>query len=147
MGVLPLEKPVTDYVLEISDLSKNFGAVNALSNVSLKVPRGEIIGLLGPNGSGKTTLLKIINALINNYSGEVRILGQNLNVDSKSKVAFLPDSSFVGESWSVAKMLDFFGDFFDDFDKNRAINLMRDLGVRVDSRFKNLSKGTKKRCN
>ena len=134
-----------DYVLEIRDLSKNYGATNALNNVNLKIERGEIIGLLGPNGSGNTTLLKIINGLANNYNGEVRILGQNLNVESKGKVAFLPDSNFVPQSWSIARLLEFFGDFFDDFNKSRALALFRELDINLDLRFKSLSKGTKEK--
>ena len=134
-----------DLVLEIRDLSKNYGATNALNNVNLKIERGEIVGLLGPNGSGKTTMLKIINGLVNNYNGEVRILGQNLNVESKGKVAFLPDSNFVPQSWSIARLLEFFGDFFDDFNKARALALFRELDINLDSRFKALSKGTKEK--
>lgn len=134
-----------DYVLEIRDLCKNYGATNALNNVNLKIERGEIVGLLGPNGSGKTTMLKIINGLVNNYNGEVRILGQNLNVESKGKVAFLPDSNFVPQSWSIARLLEFFGDFFDDFNKARALALFREIDINLDSRFKSLSKGTKEK--
>ena len=134
-----------DYVLEIRDLSKNYGATNALNNVNLKIERGEIVGLLGPNGSGKTTMLKIINGLVNNYNGEVRILGQNLNVESKGKVAFLPDSNFVPQSWSIARLLEFFGDFFDDLNKARALALFREIDINLDSRFKSLSKGTKEK--
>ena len=82
---------------------------------------------------------------MNDYNGEVRILGQNLNVESKGKVAFLPDSNFVPQSWSIARLLEFFGDFFDDFNKSRALALFRELDINLDSRFKSLSKGTKEK--
>lgn len=134
-----------DFVLEIKNLSKNFGATNALKGVNLSIPRGEIVGLLGPNGSGKTTLLKIINGLLNNYRGEVKILGEKISAKSKAKIAFLPDCSVIPENWSVKKSLHFFSDFFSDFDKIRAERLLDSLEVSQDSRFKSLSKGTKEK--
>lgn len=132
-------------ILEIENLSKNFGATNALNNINLKINRGEIIGLLGPNGSGKTTLLKIINGLINNYDGKIKVLGKPLSVESKGKISFLPDSNFIAESWSVATTIEFFSDFFDDFNKAKAISLLKELDINMTMPFKSLSKGTKEK--
>lgn len=134
-----------DYILEISNLTKNFGKINALNNISLEIKKGEIIGLLGPNGSGKTTLIKIISGLINNYEGRVLLLGNKIGVESKSKIAYLPDVNFISPSWNVHKTLHYFADFFDDFDKSKAISLLRDLNISLDSTFKTLSKGTKEK--
>ncbi|MDE6886530.1 MAG: ABC transporter ATP-binding protein [Helicobacteraceae bacterium] len=134
-----------DYILEISNLTKNFGKINALNDVSLEIKKGEIIGLLGPNGSGKTTLIKIISGLINNYEGRVLLLGNKIGVESKSKIAYLPDVNFISPSWSVHKSLHYFADFFDDFDKSKAISLLKDLNISLDSTFKTLSKGTKEK--
>ena len=72
-----------EYVLEVKNLSKNFGNINALNNVSFNINSGEIVGLLGPNGSGKTTLIKIITGLINNYEGNVLVYGSKVGITTK----------------------------------------------------------------
>lgn len=133
------------YILEVENLSKNFGITNALNNVSFKINRGEIVGLLGPNGSGKTTLLKIINGLINNYNGTIKLLGKPLCVESKSKIAFLPDGNFIADSWNAEKVIRFFGDFFEDFNSAKALSLLKELDINVYIPFKALSKGTKEK--
>lgn len=134
-----------DYLLEINNLSKNFGQINALNNVSLNINSGEIVGLLGPNGSGKTTLIKIITGLINNYKGDVIILGDKVGIESKSKVAYLPDVNFISPSWSANKAIGCFADFFDDFDKDKANSILKDLNIPLNTSFKSLSKGTKEK--
>lgn len=133
------------YLLEINNLSKNFGQINALNNVSLNINSGEIVGLLGPNGSGKTTLIKIITGLINNYKGNVIILGNKVGIESKSKVAYLPDVNFISPSWSANKAIEYFADFFNDFDKDKANSILKDLNIPLNASFKSLSKGTKEK--
>lgn len=134
-----------DCILEVENLSKNYGSNNALNNINININKGEIVGLLGPNGSGKTTLLKIISGLISNYEGKVLLLGNYIGVETKKKVAFLPDSNFIPLSWSVYKAVEFYRDFFDDFDKSKAISLLKSLNINLESKFKNLSKGTKEK--
>ncbi|RDU61642.1 ABC transporter ATP-binding protein [Helicobacter sp. MIT 14-3879] len=132
-------------LLEVTNLSKNFSTINALNNVSFNINSGEVVGLLGPNGSGKTTLIKIIVGLINNYEGEVILLGDKINIESKAKIAYLPDVNFITDSWSVNKCIGYFVDFFDDFDKHKAISLLKDCNISLDYKFKSLSKGTKEK--
>lgn len=67
------------FMLEIKNLSKNFGGFVALSDINLKVEPGERLGLIGPNGSGKTTLINCISGTIQNYTGEVQFNGETLN--------------------------------------------------------------------
>lgn len=134
-----------DCVLQTERLSKNYGNTNALNDINISVKKGEIVGLLGPNGSGKTTLLKIISGLINNYEGEVLVMGEKIGIGTKQKVAFLPDSNFIPLSWSVHKAVEFYSDFFSDFDKTKAISLLKSLNINLESKFKSLSKGTKEK--
>lgn len=134
-----------NHLLDISNLGKNFGHIAALKNVSFHINDGEIVGLLGPNGSGKTTLIKIIAGLINNYDGNVLVLGDKIGIESKSKIAYLPDVFFISPSWNAHKAMEYFADFFDDFDKNKAASLLKELDIPLYSSFSSLSKGTKEK--
>ena len=133
------------YALEVRNLSKRFGSINALNNISFNINNGEIVGLLGPNGSGKTTLLKIITGLINNYEGDVLVYGNKVGIATKKYTAYLPDCNFISPSWSVFYSISYFADFFDDFDKVKAISLLKDCNISLNSTFKSLSKGTKEK--
>lgn len=133
------------YVLEVKNLSKNFGNINALNGISFNINNGEIAGLLGPNGAGKTTLIKIITGFINNYEGNVLVCGNKVNTITKQYVAYLPDNNFIPSSWSVFRCVSYFADFFDDFDKVKAISLLKDCNIPLSSSFKSLSKGIKEK--
>ena len=86
------------YALEVQNLSKNFGNINAINNISFNINSGEIVGILGPNGSGKTTLMKIITGLVNNYEGKVLVYGNKIGINTKKTTAYLPDSNFIPPS-------------------------------------------------
>ncbi len=133
------------YILEVQNLSKNFGSTNVLNNVSFNISDGEIVGLLGPNGSGKTTLIKIITGLINNYEGSVVVCGNKINVTTKQYTAYLPDSNFIPSAWSVFRCISYFSDFFDDFDRVKSISLLKDCNIPLNLSFGALSKGTKEK--
>ena len=81
--------------IEINDLTKEFGTLMALDNVSLELEKGQIVGLLGPNGSGKTTLIKLMNGLLTPTEGTVMINGMEPGVGTKKVVAYLPDGDLI----------------------------------------------------
>ena len=133
-------------IIEIRNLKKIYGkTVFALNDVNLSFPSGKIIGLLGPNGAGKTTLIKILTGLIKNYSGSVLIGGNKVGVETKKIVSYLPDADFIGSTWTVKYAMEYYGDFFEDFDREKALNLMHKLDIPLDVRFKSLSKGTREK--
>jgi ABC-2 type transport system ATP-binding protein len=97
-------------VVEASDVHKNFGSVQALAGLSLKVMPGEIYGLLGPNGAGKSTMIKIITGLSEQTSGEVRVLGldpRESPVEVKSKIGYVPETTMLYESLSPRDFFEF----------------------------------------
>ncbi|MDE5807303.1 MAG: ATP-binding cassette domain-containing protein, partial [Muribaculaceae bacterium] len=75
-------------VLTIENLNKRYDKVDALSDFSLGVKEGAILGLLGPNGAGKTTLLRIINGILAKDSGEVKILGEDVNLKTARRIGY-----------------------------------------------------------
>ena len=132
-------------ILKCTNLSKTYDFDNALNNVNLSIESGKIIGLLGPNGSGKTTFIKLLNGLLKPTEGEIFIDGKNPGVETKKIVAYLPDKNYLDNSKTVKAILQLFADFYDDFDLERAQNMLKDLGIDITRRFKLLSKGMKER--
>ena len=132
--------------LQFSGITKYYGgAVPALYNVNLEIPKGKIIGLLGPNGSGKTTMLKLCAGLLTANSGQIKICGEPVGYNTKALVSYLPDRTYLRNNQSIREQLNFFRDFYEDFDYNRAEEMLSMLGIDPKSRFGSLSKGTKEK--
>ena len=132
-------------ILECKGLSKNYGSFRALCNLNLTLERGHIIGLLGPNGSGKTTLLKLINGLLTPSEGELLIGGMPVGVSTKRIVSYLPERTYLNDWMKVSNLLDFFSDFYQDFNRNTALEMLERLNINAEHRLKTLSKGTKEK--
>lgn len=132
-------------ILECKSLSKKFSNINALSDVNLTLERGRIIGLLGPNGSGKTTLIKIINGLLVPTSGTLKIAGMEPCIETKKIVSFLPEKTYLPDWMRVKDTIEFFHDFYGDFDQKKAYEMLERLQLDPLKRLKTLSKGTKEK--
>ena len=132
-------------LVRCTNLSRSFGEVRALDNVNLSLPGGRIVGLLGPNGSGKTTLIKILNGLLQPTAGEVRIAGNAPGVETKKIFSYLPDRGYFPEWMRVGDMIELFADFYADFDRIKAAEMCRVLGLDEKLPIKTLSKGTREK--
>ncbi|CDZ24609.1 ABC transporter [[Clostridium] cellulosi] len=129
-------------IIEIHGLTKTYEGRIALSNVNLSIPSGRIVGLLGPNGAGKTTLIKIITGVLSGYSGQVLIDGHKPGVYTKSIVSYLPDKTYLSNWMRVSDTIDLFNDFYADFDRVKAAEMMKRLGIDPKLKVTKLSKGT-----
>lgn len=132
-------------IIECRNLVKYFPGCLALNSVNLKVPRGKIVGLLGPNGSGKSTMIKLMNGLLTPNSGEILIDGKKPGVETKKIVSYLPERTYLNSWMSVQMMIDFFGDFYQDFNKQKAYGMLQRLHINPGDRLKTMSKGTKEK--
>lgn len=132
-------------ILECRNLVKKYGYKEALSNLDLTVERGKIVGLLGPNGSGKTTLIKLSNGLLSPTSGELLIDGKPVGVETKKIVSYLPERTYLNSWMKVSNIIDFFTDFYDNFDKNKAYEMLERLHINPKDQLKTMSKGTKEK--
>lgn len=132
-------------ILECRNLQKNYGPLQALAGIDLQLESGKIIGLLGPNGSGKTTLIKIANGLLVPNGGVIRIDGKEIGVETKKIVSYLPDKNYLNNWMNVKQLLDFFSDFYEDFDLEKAKSMLERLEIGMKMRLKNMSKGTKEK--
>ena len=134
-----------DYVFECKDLSKSYGNVDALSNVSFAIKPGRIVGLLGPNGSGKSTLIKIANGLLTPDRGEILINGNRPGVETKKVVSYLPDRNYLNDWMKINDIIAFFADFYDNFNTEKAYDMLAKLHINPMDRLKTMSKGTKEK--
>ena len=135
----------THAILETRSLSKRYGSTLALNNVDITLPKGKIVGLLGPNGSGKTTLLKIVAGLLTPSNGYVLADGQAIGEGTKSMISYLPERTYLPDWMTVEDCLDYFVDFYSDFDVQRAREMLSRLNVPANKRMKQLSKGTREK--
>ena len=132
-------------LIEAKDLTKNYGKKTAVDHISFSIEGGHIIGLLGPNGSGKTTLIKMLNGLLTPTSGTLYYKGNPIGVESKKHISYLPDHTYLNMSQRVSDVISYFKDFFDDFDENRAYDMLEKLQINSSDRLKTMSKGTKEK--
>ena len=117
----------------------------ALQNVDLVIPRGKIIGLLGKNGSGKTTLIKLINDLLVPTCGEVLINGEKPGVNSKKIISYLPERTYLDKGMTVKESFKYFSEFYDNFDIEKAKELLKDLDLDINLKLSKMSKGMKEK--
>ena len=128
-------------LLQCINLSKSFGKKQVLKNVNLTIPRGKIIGLLGKNGMGKSTLIKLMNDLLTPTEGKVLIDGKEIGVDSKNIISYLPERTYLDKSMTVEKVIEYFEDFYDNFDSAKARELLKDLELDTKQKLSKMSKG------
>ena len=132
-------------VLECKGLTKRFGRTTALDEVGLTIEPGRIVGLLGPNGSGKTTLIKLANGLLTPDGGYIAVCGTAPGRESHSLVSYLPERTAIPTWMTARQLLDFYGDFYQDFRREAAEEMLDHLGIQPRQAVKQMSKGTREK--
>ena len=132
-------------IFECRALEKRYGAAMALDHIDLALEPGRIVGLLGPNGSGKSTLIKLAMGLLQPTSGEVLIGGQAPSPQTNAVVSYLPDRITLSPWMKTRQLLDFYGDFFADFDRAAAERMLSQLGLDLNQSVRQMSKGMKEK--
>lgn len=134
-------------IIEIKGLTKSYLNKKALNNISVNIEKGKVIGILGPNGSGKTTMIKILTGILRASKGEVLIDGKAPGVYTKSIVSYLPDRNFLYNWMSIQDSINFYKDFYEDFDENKAYELLEFMKLQRDMKITSLSKGMMEKLN
>ena len=132
-------------ILECRQLTKRYSSQPALDHIDLAVQPGGIVGLLGPNGSGKTTLLKLANGLLQPDSGEILIDGRKPSRETKKIVSYLPERTYFADWMRTEQLLDLFQDFYADFDRKRAEEMLQHMNIQPKMRIKEMSKGMREK--
>lgn len=133
-------------LITANSLTKSYGTKIALDHIDLSVGHGRIVGLLGPNGSGKTTFIKLLCGLLHPTSGTLKIEGLAPGIETKAVISYLPDRMYFADWMRTSDLADFFTDFYTDFDRAKALEMFKALGISQNERIKTMSKGTKEKA-
>lgn len=128
-------------LLEIKNVTKKFGNKTVLDGVSFTVGRNKIVGLLGKNGAGKSTVIKLVNDLLTVSSGEILFDGKKIGIESKKRIAYLPERTYLDKSRTVKSTVKLFSEFYEDFDPEKAYSLLEKLGLDAEQKLSKMSKG------
>jgi ABC-2 type transport system ATP-binding protein len=142
-------------MIQLRSVSKSYGNIDAVKNVSFNIDKGEIFGILGPNGAGKSTIVNILNTLVRPDTGDVIIDGVNIKNDGKTVkliMGVVPQEIALYEELSAYENLMFWGGLYDIPRQELVANVSRtleivDLVIRKDDRIKTFSGGMKRRIN
>lgn len=133
------------HLIKCEGLVKRYGKKAALWDFSVEIPAGRITGLLGPNGSGKTTLIKSLSGILTLDAGRIEIDGKGIGVESKKIVSYLPERPYFSSALKVKDTLKFFEDFYGDFQRGTAEEMLKTLQIDKNSKIGSLSKGTREK--
>lgn len=132
-------------IIKLDNVVKRYSKKEALKGINLEIPKGKIVGLLGPNGSGKSTMIKLLNGLLQPDEGTIEIAGMKPSIETKKIVSYLPERTYLSEWMKMKDLLKFFSDFYEDFDLEKAEEMIEALNINVDEEIKDMSKGTKEK--
>ena len=116
-----------------------------MDDITLSIPRGSIVGLLGPNGSGKTTMLKLATGLLQPTKGEVFACGLKPGAESKDLVAYQSDKVYLNDWMNVKDLMNMLDDFYTNFNRDKALDMLKSLNINPNDKLKEMSKGTKEK--
>src|SRR5271157_6040451 len=134
------------FSIEVNHILKTYGTRPAVNDVSFDVDQGEIFGLIGPNGAGKTTTIRMMMDIIKPDSGEIKVMGENLNDASKNKIGYLPEERGLYKKMSVIDSILYFASLKgvdNQLARKRGEELLRraDLLAHQNKRIEELSRG------
>ena len=137
--------------ISIKNINKSYGKQKALSDISLQIGKGEIVGFLGPNGAGKSTLMKIITSYISQDSGDVKICNFNTKeeeIESQKRIGYLPENNPLYKGMYIKEYLNFIASIYKIEDKKqRTKEMIKKVGLETEQHKKigELSKGYQQR--
>ena len=130
-------------MIELRNITKKYGTRKALEEITLTLPQGKIIGLVGENGSGKTTLLKLMSGLLTPNVGSAVLDGKPITRKVATNIAYMPDADMFYPYFTVGQ---FYESQFTDFNPIKAKEIAQFLNLDLNSKLKNLSKGNRGRA-
>lgn len=132
-------------ILECININKDFGRVIGVKNISFKLSKGKVVGLLGKNNSGKTTIFRLINQLIPLDSGEILLDGKKLDIEAKNRISYLPQVNFLDDRLTVEDLIELYKYFFKNFDEEKNKKLLKKFKIDLKTKIYKLDNKTQDR--